>query len=121
MRSVLLVSRVMRKYNHSGCSRIVKLLGDVNPPLDMQLQSICMYGIHQFKCKTEAWGPSSQEWGWVVEERAWAVAPGHPGVRSVAQAACTPPVPAPAWHGARGRRMQWTHRPHRCKYEYYKL
>jgi len=26
-------------------------------------------------------------------------------VRSVAQAACTPPVPAPAWHGARGRRM----------------
>jgi len=27
------------------------------------------------------------------------------GVRSVAQAACTPPVPAPAWHGARGRRM----------------
>jgi len=45
-----------------------------------------------------------------------------PGVRSVAQAACTPPVPAPAWHGARGRRMQyWTHRPHRCKYECYKL
>jgi len=26
-------------------------------------------------------------------------------LRSVAQAACTPPVPAPAWHGARGRRM----------------
>jgi len=43
------------------------------------------------------------------------------GVRSVAQAACTPLVPAPAWHGARGRRMHWTHRPHRCKYERYKL
>jgi len=27
-----------------------------------------------------------------------------PGARSVAQAACTPPVAAPAWHTARGRR-----------------
>jgi len=44
-----------------------------------------------------------------------------PEVRSVAQAACTPPVPAPAWHGAHARRMPWTHRPRRCKYECYIL
>jgi len=46
---------------------------------------------------------------------------GVSGVRSVAQAACTPPVPAPAWHGARGRWMHWTHSPRRCKYECYIL
>jgi len=55
--------------------------------------------------------------GWSKKRRDDGTDDGTPEVRSVAQAACTPPVPAPAWHGTRGRRMHWTHRPRRRKYE----